>query len=83
MLILIGVVGVQLTLTSNETIARLLPFWGPQRLIERSIGGSGSVGPAVLVDLAYAAALFILAVYIVHRRAPRRLELREPAGLPA
>jgi hypothetical protein len=82
-LILIGFVGVQLTLTSNETIAKVLPFWGPQRLIERSIGSGGSIGLAVLVDLAYSAALFMLAAYIVHRRAPRRLELREPAHQPA
>ena len=68
MLILIGVVGVQLTLDSGQTIARLLPFWGAQRLLDRASDPTTSVGAAVYVDLLYAAALFIAAVYIMHRR---------------
>ncbi len=69
-LILIGVVGIQLTLDSTQTIAKLLPFWGPQRLIGHSVGVSVSTGIAPLVAVAYAIALLGVAAYIVHRRAP-------------
>ena len=69
-LILIGVVGVQLTLADTEAIAKLLPFWGPQRLIGYSVGVDGSIGIAPLVAVAYSLALLGAAAYIVHRRAP-------------
>jgi hypothetical protein len=75
-LILIGVVGVQLTLDSSQTIARLLPFWGAQRLIDRANDVVSSIGPAVYVDLAYATVLFVAAVYIMHRRSPAALAAR-------
>jgi hypothetical protein len=69
-LILIGVVGVQLTLESTETLAKLLPFWGAQRLLQHSIESDVPIGAAVPVSLAYAAALLLAAAYIMHRRAP-------------
>jgi len=67
-LILIGVVGVQLTLDSGQAIARLLPFWGAQRLLDHATDPSTSIGAAIYVALLYATALFIAAVYIMHRR---------------
>jgi len=69
-LILIGVVGVQLTLDSSQPVSRLLPFWGAQRLLDKTSGVVSTIGPAIYVDLLYAAALFIAAVYIMHRRSP-------------
>lgn len=69
-LILIGIVGVQLTLQSTQTLAMVLPFWGAQRLLQHSIEGSVAIGAAVPVNLAYAAALFLAATYIMHRRTP-------------
>jgi hypothetical protein len=69
-LILIGVVGVQLTLDSGQAIARLLPFWGAQRLMDRATDLTTQIGAAVPVALLYATALFIAAVYIMHRRSP-------------
>jgi hypothetical protein len=72
-LILIGVVGIQLTLESTQTIAKLLPFWGSQRLIDHSIDPTVSIGPAVPIDLLYAAALLAGAAYAMRRRAPARL----------
>ena len=69
-LILIGVVGVQLTLDSSQTISRLLPFWGAQRILQHSIHGGVAIGAAVPVNLAWATALFLAAIYILHRRAP-------------
>jgi hypothetical protein len=70
-LILIGVVGIQLTLESTQTIAKLLPFWGPQRLLEHAIDPTVAVGAAIPVNLLYASVLLTLAAYITHRRAPR------------
>jgi hypothetical protein len=91
-LILIGVVGVQLTLQSTQTLAMVLPFWGAQRVLQHSIEGRVAIGAAVPVNLAWAAALFLAAVYILHRRAPaiaslerrrrahfRRIPSRRPA----
>lgn len=69
-LILIGVVGVQLTLQSTQTLAKFLPFWGAQRLLQHSVEGTVSVSAALPASLAYSLALFFAAAYIVHRRAP-------------
>jgi hypothetical protein len=69
-LILIGVVGIQLTLSSTQTIAKLLPFWGAQRVIGHSVGVSPATGAAPLVGVAYAVALAGAAAYIAHTRAP-------------
>jgi hypothetical protein len=75
-LILIGVVGVQLTLDSGQAISRLLPFWGAQRLMDRASDVTTTVGPAIYVDLLYAAALFIAAVFIMQRRSPSAIAVR-------
>jgi len=69
-LVLIGVVGIQLTLDSSQAIARFLPFWGPQRLMDHSIDPTASIGAAIPVNLLYATMLFVIAAYIMHRRAP-------------
>jgi hypothetical protein len=68
-LIMIGAVGIQLTLDSTQAIAKALPFWGPQRVIQHSLDTTVSVGAAIPVDLAYAAALLAAAAYVMHRRA--------------
>ena len=72
MLILIGVVGIQLTLESTQTIAKLLPLWGPDRLIQRSIDPTISAGAAVPVVIVYAIGLLGAAAYVMRRRAPVR-----------
>lgn len=69
-LVLIGVVGIQLTLESTQTIAKLLPFWGAQRLIAHSIDPTVSIGAAIPVALLYSAALLTAAAYATRRRAP-------------
>lgn len=69
-LVLIGVVGIQLTLGSSQTIARLLPFWGAERVISYSVGVSTSTGIAPLIAVIYPSLLLALAVYIAYVRAP-------------
>jgi hypothetical protein len=70
-LILIGVVGIQLTLESTQTLSKLLPFWGPQRLMQHATDGSVPIGAAVPVGLGYGLALLALTGYLMARRAPR------------
>jgi hypothetical protein len=69
-LILIFVVGIQLSLESTQTIAKLLPFWGSQRLIQHAIDPTVAIGSAVPIDLLYAAALLAVAAYTMRRRSP-------------
>jgi hypothetical protein len=70
-LILIGVVGIQLTLESTQALAKLLPFWGAQRLLEHSIDPTISIAAAIPVALLYALALLVAGTYVTARRAPR------------
>jgi hypothetical protein len=79
-LVLIGFVGVQLTLESTQGIAKALPFWGAQQMIQYSVGSAPSIGLAVPVNLAYAGALLCAAAYIVHRRAPSGPAVARAAG---
>jgi hypothetical protein len=69
-LIMIGVVGIQLSLESTETVAKLLPFWGAQRLIHHAIDRSVAIGAAVPIGLLYTAALLAAGAYVVRRRSP-------------
>ena len=68
MLILIGVVGVQLTLSASNGVARFLPFWGAQRLLNQATGNPGGVEWPIIVCVVYAAGLFALAWAAVNRR---------------
>ena len=67
-LILIGVVGVQLTLSSDDPIAKFLPFWGAQRLLDQATGGAGATTWPIIVAFLYAAGLFVIACWAVNRR---------------
>jgi hypothetical protein len=69
-LIMIGVVGIQLSLESTETVAKLLPFWGAQRLIHHAIDRSVAIGAAVPIGLLYTAALLAAGACVVRRRSP-------------
>lgn len=87
-LVLIGVVGVQLTLYSTQLVAKFLPFWGGQRLLDHSVNPDIGVGAAVPANVLYAAALFAIATYIMRRQAPSvggaARHLPEPAAsIPA
>lgn len=70
-LILIGVVGIQLTLETDQAIAKLLPFWGAKRLIEHAIDGGVSVGGAAPIALLYALGLMATGAYVTRARTAR------------
>jgi hypothetical protein len=80
-LILIGVVGIQLTLESTDAIAKLLPFWGAQRLIQHSIDPTVPIAAAIPIDLLYALALLAVGAHIAGRRAPHVGEAPERCEL--
>jgi hypothetical protein len=67
-LVMIGAVGIQLTLDQTARVAKLLPFWGPRQLLEGSLGTPISTPHAVESSLAYAAVLLGLTFTLAFRR---------------
>jgi hypothetical protein len=67
-LVMIGVVGIQLTLDQTARVAKLLPFWGPRQLLEGSLGTPISTPHAVWVGVGYAAVLLGLTFALAFRR---------------
>ncbi len=81
-LILIGVVGIQLSLDPSVGLAKVLPFYGPERLIDSSLGSSYPVRTAVAISVVYAAALLVVALLFMGRRVRVRRH-PPPTPLPA
>jgi hypothetical protein len=84
-LVMIGAVGIQLTLDQTARVAKLLPFWGPRQLLEGSLGTPISTPHAVEVGLAYTLALLVVTFTLAFRRlrvAPhaRARPTPDPAG---
>jgi len=67
-LVLIGVVGIQLSLDVSEGLSKVLPFYGPARLLDASLGGDYPVEAALVMSLLYAAALLVASFFVVARR---------------
>lgn len=67
-LVMIGAVGIQLTLDQTARVAKLLPFWGPRQLLEGSIDTAISTPHAVEAGLAYAAVLLGVMFTLAFRR---------------
>ena len=67
-LVLIGVVGIQLSLDVSQGLSKVLPFYGPMRLLDVSLGGDYPVGAGVALSLGYAATLLAASFYILVRR---------------
>ncbi|HEV7192339.1 MAG TPA: hypothetical protein VGN35_03965 [Jatrophihabitantaceae bacterium] len=67
-LVLIGVVGIQLAARHDSVVAKCLPFYGPRRLIDVGITGSGPMAGPVLQTLLYAAALLLIAELLTRPR---------------
>jgi hypothetical protein len=60
-LVIIGVVGIQMAADPGSTVARLLPFHGPQSLIIAGMDGRGAVLLPLLWAALYGVALLTLA----------------------
>lgn len=60
-LILIGIVGTQLAVGSTGLVAKALPFYGPQRLIQDSVSGHGQLAVPLVQTALYAVALLVVA----------------------
>jgi hypothetical protein len=67
-LVLIGVVGMQLALEPQSLVSRLLPFHGPQELINSSLSAQGSIAWPLIETFLYGMALFALARVFVAKR---------------
>ena len=81
-LVMIGAVGIQLTLDQTARVARLLPFWGPRQLLEGAIDTPISTPHAVAVGLAYTAFLLVLTFTLAFRRLRVAPHTRPSAGVP-
>jgi hypothetical protein len=68
-LLLIGIVGVELSLPPDSAIATVLPLYGPGQILLIAAGYGGQVEPSWVVHgLAYALALLVVAVGLWSRR---------------
>jgi hypothetical protein len=70
-LVLVGIVGVQLSLDRTQSLNLVLPFGGPRRLVEAAVGEPRSVAGSVALTLVYAAGLSVVALATTVLRAPR------------
>ena len=60
-MLLVGVVGIELSLPGDATAAPFLPLYGPLHLAGVAAGASEAIAPLVLHSLGFAAGLFLLA----------------------
>jgi hypothetical protein len=67
-LVLIGVVGIQLATRIDTVVSRILPFYGPRRLVESSLSHHGAIALPLFQTFAYGLALLIAARLFVSRR---------------
>lgn len=68
-LVLIGILGVGMSVPPDTAVAQSLPMWGPLEVLQLSAGlTEGSVGPGVLHALISALALFAVASWSWRRR---------------
>jgi hypothetical protein len=80
-LVLIGVVGLQMAVDSDTAVAKVLPFFGPQRVIEAGLEPQAPVAGYVALTALYAFGLFVVARVLVARRVGVRRHgmLRSPS----
>ncbi len=67
-LVLIGVVGVQLATRTNTVVSKVLPFYGPRRLLNASVSDHGAIAGPLLQTLVYGVGLLLVARLFVSRR---------------
>jgi len=67
-LVLIGVIGLQLAVRTDSTVSKLLPFYGPRKVLAASLEPQGRIAVPVLETAVYALALLIIARVFMSRR---------------
>jgi len=67
-LVLIGVVGMQLAASPDATVSKLLPFYGPRRLIDAGASQHGAIAWPLVLTLVYGLALLVVARLFVSQR---------------
>ncbi len=67
-LVLIGVIGVQLASHSERAATKVLPFYGPRRLIEAGLVDHGALLFPGLVTAAYGIGLLLIARILISRQ---------------
>jgi hypothetical protein len=78
-LVVIGVVGMQMATRGRGLVAKMLPFYGPRRLIDAGVSGHGSIAGPFLQTALYGLALLILARIFIGTR----LVVHRRSGAPA
>ena len=67
-LVLIGVIGIQMAVSPDSTVAKVLPFYGPRRLIASALAPEGPILGPLTQTLIYALVLLLIARrFIAHR----------------
>ncbi|MEA2510857.1 MAG: hypothetical protein QOJ59_344 [Thermomicrobiales bacterium] len=84
-LLIIGIIGIELSLPDNSAVGRYLPLHGPVELLGIAAGKDGEMEPAVVAGLLYAVALFVVGYTWWHGRVQPRPRFRIPqsSALPA
>jgi hypothetical protein len=81
-LVLIGVVGIQLTVDSGSTLAKALPFHAASQLLDAGVGGAATPWANLLLGVSYGGVLLVLAWALWARRASLRpASPNRPLGL--
>jgi hypothetical protein len=67
-LVLIGVIGVQLAVELRSVVSKVLPFYGPRRLLASSLTTGGPIAGPLLQTAAYGVGLLVVTRIFVSRR---------------
>jgi hypothetical protein len=67
-LVLIGVIGVQLAVELRSVVSKVLPFYGPRRLLASSLTTGGPIAGPLLQTAAYGVGLLVITRIFVSRR---------------
>lgn len=67
-LVVIGVVGMQMATHGTGVLAKTLPFYGPRRLIDTAVDGTGPVAGPLLQTALYGLALLVVARIFIGTR---------------
>lgn len=78
-LVLIGVVGIQLAAELTSPISKVLPFYGPRRLIASSLTRHGPIAGPVIQTAVYGTLLLLVARLFVARRVDVRKHQPTPS----